>query len=87
MRQSRFTEAQIAGILKESETGMNNREICRKYGISAQTFYTWRSKYGGMQVGDVKTIKALEKENATLKRILGQKELELAAVIAVLEKK
>jgi len=87
MKKSRFTEVQIVGILKESEDGLNNKEICRKYGISDQTFYKWRTKYGGMQVSDVKTMKALEEENVTLKRILGQKELELTALKAVLEKK
>lgn len=87
MKKSRFSEEQIVAILKEAEAGLSNSEVCRKYGISDQTFYNWRSKYGGMQVSDVKKMKSLEEENATLKRILGQKELEITAMKAVLSKK
>jgi putative transposase len=87
MKKSRFTEEQIVGVIKESEAGIPVAELCRKHGISDGTFYKWRAKYGGMQVSDVKKMKGLEEENATLKRLLGQKELELTAVKAVLEKK
>lgn len=87
MPKSRFTEEQIAGILKDAEGERNIREICRKYGISAQTFYKWRATFSGMHSSEVKTMKDLQEENTKLKRLLGVKELELMAVKAVLEKK
>ena len=73
MKRSRFSEAQIIGILKEHQAGMSAPDLCRKYGISDATFYTWRRKYGGMEVADAKRLKALEAENAKLKSWRDQK--------------
>ena len=67
MKRSRFSEEQIIGILKEHQAGLGAKELCRKHGVSDATFYKWRSKYGGMEVPDVKKLKALEAENAKLK--------------------
>ena len=66
----RFTEAQIIGFLKEAQAGVPVKELCRKHGFSDAAFYGWRAKFGGMQVDDVKRLKALEAENAKLKREL-----------------
>ena len=68
MKRSRFSEEQIIGILKEHQAGFGAKELCRKHGISDATFYKWRSRYGGMEVSDARRPKALEAENAKLKR-------------------
>jgi putative transposase len=69
MKKTRFTETQIVGILKQQEGGIPTKELCREHGISAGTFYNWKSKYGGMEISDVKRMKELEEENAKLKRM------------------
>jgi len=86
MKRKRFTEEQIIGILKQAEAGGNNQEICRKNGITQQTFYRWRSKYGGMQVSDAKRLKELETENRKLKQLLAEAHLDNAALKEVLSK-
>jgi putative transposase len=86
MKRKQFTEEQIIGILKESEAGMKNQEVCRKHGITEQTFYRWRSKYGGMQVSEAKRLKELEAENRKLKQLLAEAHLDNAALKEVLSR-
>jgi len=76
MRKSRFNDAQIIGILKEQEAGLPTVEVCRKHGISSATFYKMKAKYGGMDVSDAHKLKALEDENAKLKRLLADTMLD-----------
>ena len=70
MRKSRFTEAQIIGLIKEQEAGLPTAELCRKHGLSPATFYKLKAKYGGMDLSDAKRLKQLEEENAKLKRLV-----------------
>jgi putative transposase len=76
MRKSRFTEAQIIGMIKEQEAGMPTAEVCRRHGLSTATFYKLKSKYGGMEVSEAARLKALEDENAKLKRLLADAMLD-----------
>ena len=78
MRQSRFKEEQIIAILREQEGGMATAEVCRKHGISSATFFKWKAKYGGMDVSDARKLKALEEENAKLKKLLAEAMLDNA---------
>jgi len=86
MRKSRFTEAQIIGMIKEQEAGMPPAEVCRKHGLSQGTFYKYKSKYGGMEVSDVAKLKAMEDENARLKRLLADTMLDNAVLKDLLGK-
>ena len=72
----RYSEEQVIGFLKEAESGVPVKELCRRHGFSEWSFYTWRSKFGGMEVSDVKRLKALEAENARLKKLLAESVLE-----------
>ena len=83
----RYTEEQIIGFLKEAESGVPVKELCRKHGFSDGSFYTWRSKYGGMDVSEAKRLKALEEENARLKRLLANTMLDKEALEVALRKK
>lgn len=76
MRKSRFTEAQIIGMIKEQEAGMATTEVCRRHGLSPATFYKFKAKYGGMDVSDVQRLKALEDGNGKLKRLLADAMLD-----------
>lgn len=83
----RFSEEQIIGILKEAEAGMKVAELCRKHGIAEATYYNWKAKFGGMTVSDAQRLKALEAENAKLKRLLADAMLDNVALKDVLSRK
>lgn len=87
MKRSKFTEEQIIGAIKQHEAGTKTQDICRKLGISEQTFYKWKSKFGGMDVSDAKRLRALEEENAKLKKLLAEQMLDNVALKEVLSKK
>ena len=78
MKKSRFSEEQIIGILKEQEAGAKTADVCRKHGISSATFYKFKAKFGGMDVSDARRLKALEDENARLKKLLAEQMLDNA---------
>ena len=86
MKRSRFTQEQIIGVLKEHQAGATAADLCRKHGISDATFYTWRSKYGGMEVSDDRKLKGLEEENAKLKKLLAESMLDVSTLREMLTK-
>ena len=82
----RYTEEQIIAVLKEADSGLKTGEICRKHGISDATYYKWKAKYAGLEVSDLRKMKALEEENSKLKRIVADLSLDNRALKDVLSK-
>lgn len=87
MKPSRFTEEQIIGILREQESGAKTADVCRKHGVSSATFYKWKAKYGGLDVSDARRLKALDEENARLKKLLAEAMLDNAMLKDINSKK
>jgi putative transposase len=87
MKRSKFTEQQIVRVLKQAEAGVPVKDRCRKIGISDQTFYNWKAKYGGLGVSELKRLRELEAENAKLKKMYADLALENEAIKAVLNRK
>jgi putative transposase len=87
MKRSRFSEEQIIGMIKEQESGIPTSEVCRKHGISSASFYKYKAKYGGMDVSDARKLKALEDENAKLKKLLAEQMLDNAVLKDIASKK
>ena|SRR5690554_1836239 len=86
MKRTRFTEEQIIAILKEQEAGVPVADLCRKHGVSSASIYKWKAKYGGMDVSEARRLKALEDENARLKKLLADNMLDNAALKDLLGK-
>lgn len=86
MPRKRYSEEQIFCILKESQSGVKTVELCRKYGVSQNTFYKWKDKFGGMELSDIKRLKYLQQENSRLKQIVADLILDNKALKAISEK-
>ncbi len=86
MKGTRHSEGQIIAILKQGEAGLGTADLCRRHGISEQTYYRWKAKYGGMESADVKNLRQLEEENRKLKRVMAELTLDNRALKDVLAK-
>lgn len=87
MKKSRFSEEQIIRILEEAKSGITIDELCRKHGVAKATYYSWKSKFGGMTVSEAQKLRALEEENSKLKRLVAEYALDIVALKDVLSKK
>ena len=87
MKRKRYSEEQIISILKQHEAGRSMVDLAREHGVVENTLYRWKSKYGGMEVSEAKRLRELESENARLKRLLAEAELDKAAMKEVIEGK
>ena len=86
MKRKRFTEEQIIGVLKEAAAGAKTLDLCRRHGVSEQTFYRWKAKYGGLEVAEVRRLRQLEDENGRLKRLVADLTLDNQALKGLLGK-
>ena len=86
MKAKQYTEEQIIAVLKEGEAGAKVSDLCRKYGMSDATYYTWKTKYAGLSVSELKRLKALEEENRRLKQIVADQALDIRALKELLSK-
>ncbi len=86
MRRSRFSDEQITTIVKEHEAGGGTAALCRRHGISEQTLYRWKARYGGLQVSETRRLKALEEDNASLKRLVAYQALDNQVLKELLRK-
>jgi len=86
VKAKRYTEEQIIAVLKEGEAGAKVSDLCRKYGMSDATYYTWKTKYAGLSVSELKRLKALEEENRRLKQIVADQALDIRALKELLSK-
>ena len=87
MKRTKFTEEQIIGLLKEAEAGAKTGDLARRHGVSEATIYNWKAKYGGLEVSEAKRLRALEDENAKLKKLLAEAMLDNAVLKDVASKK
>lgn len=87
MKRSKFTDEQILAIVKEGEAGRKVADVCRAHGITDQTYYRWKAKYGGMELSEMQRLKQLEDENRRLKQIVAEQTLDIQALKAVVAKK
>ena len=87
MKRSKFSDEQILAIVKEGEAGRRVADVCRTHGITEQTYYRWKSKYGGLELSEMQRLKQLEDENRRLKQIVAEQTLDIQALKAVVAKK